>query len=269
MPELPEVELYCRYFAAHATGRKVSRVIVHDERILGEIRAETFRRRLQGRTFGSVTRHGKHLFARASRSAEKKKDQPEVWLHLHFGMTGDLALFEDEPPRFTRVSFEFETGRSLAYEDMRLFGVVDLSAGPAQFVEEHELGPDPLARSFTLAAFRRLFDGRRGAVKSLFMSQEVIAGIGNLYADEILYATGIDPRRAVDTLDPSDVRRLFAAMQRILRQTIERKAKGAGYPSRWLIPHREEGDRCPRCGGSIRRTVVFGRTTYFCGEHQT
>jgi formamidopyrimidine-DNA glycosylase len=100
------------------------------------------------------------------------------------------------------------------------------------------------------------------------MSQEIIAGIGNLYADETLFQTSIHPRRAVDRLSDVEVKAIYTAMRRILREVIARKIRHAGYPPRYLIHHREEGDRCPRCGGAIQRAVVFGRTTYFCGKHQ-
>jgi formamidopyrimidine-DNA glycosylase len=260
LPELPEVELYTRYFAQHALQQPIARVTVLDERILGEIRAESFARRLRGRSFTSVRRHGKHLFAEAGGK----------WLHLHFGMTGDLAYYRDaaEQPRFARVVFGFANGAHLAYDDMRLFGVVDLAADPDTFIAHRGLGPDPLARSFTLARFRDLVETRRGAIKSLLMTQEVIAGIGNLYADEVLYETSIDPRRPADRIDGAEIRQLHTALRRLLRDTIARKARGAGYPAKSLISHREEGMRCPMCGGTIARTIVFGRTTYFCAKHQ-
>ena len=258
MPELPEVEGYTRYFARHALGQKIVRVDVRDERILGAVRKEKLARALKGKSFHAVRRHGKHLFA----------DAGEVWLHLHFGMSGDLSYYREEPPRFARVIFDFENGTHLAFEDMRLFGVVDLTPSPEYYIAEHELGPDPLDRKFTRRVFRDLVAKRRGAVKSLLMSQEVIAGIGNLYADETLFATGIHPRRAVDTLTDDDVKSIYNAVRRILRQVIDLKSRNADYPRRYLIHYREEGDRCPVCGGTIRRTLVFGRTTYFCGNHQ-
>jgi formamidopyrimidine-DNA glycosylase len=260
MPELPEVEIYSRFFADHALHQRIARVDVRDERILGEIRAERFARELKGRAFEEVRRHGKHLFA----------DAGNTWLHLHFGMTGDLAYFgkPDEMPRFARVVFAFDNGRSLAFEDMRLFGVVDLVPSPDAFITDHRLGPDPLDESFDLRAFRALLAGRKGAVKSLLMTQEVIAGIGNLYADETLFQTSIHPRRPVDALSAAEVQSVFKTMRRVLRDVIARKERGDDYAPRYLIHHREEGDRCPRCGGSIARTVVFGRTTYYCAKHQ-
>jgi formamidopyrimidine-DNA glycosylase len=261
VPELPEVESYTRYFAEHALQQTIARVRVLDERILGEIRASKFTGALKGREFSAVRRHGKNLFA----------DAGGVWLHLHFGMTGDLAYYRGSQaqPRFARVVFDFVGDAHLAYDDMRLFGVVDLTPSPDDYIREHRLGPDPLDSAFTLREMRRIVGERRGAIKSLLMSQEIIAGIGNLYADEMLFHAGIHPARPVGELDDSEVRTLFTAMRKILRESVERRARDAELPARYLFAHREEGTRCPRCGGTIAKTVVFGRTTYFCRKHQS
>jgi len=266
MPELPEVETYARYFARHALHQRIARVDVIDERILGEIRKDAFIRRLKGREFTGVRRHGKHLFA----------DAGATWLHLHFGMTGDLAYYRDTPPRFAKVVFAFDGGMHLAFEDMRLFGLADLVDSPDDFIEARGLGPDPLDRLFTAKRFAALLEGRRGAVKSLLMTQEFIAGLGNLYVDEILYQTAVHPRRPVHRLKDAEVRAIFAAMRRILRDSIARRARDAELPAAYLFNNREVGERCPLrlrsgqapCGGTIKRTVVFGRTTYFCAKHQ-
>jgi formamidopyrimidine-DNA glycosylase len=259
VPELPEVELYCRYFASHALQQRVAAVRVLDERILG-VRTAALKRAIVGHEFTQVRRHGKHLFADAGAS----------WLHLHFGMSGDLFYYrgDADQPRFARVVIEFDNGARLAYDDMRLFGVVDVTPDPDAFIAEHRLGPDPLARAFRLPLFRRVVDGRRGAVKSLLMTQEIIAGMGNLYVDETLYRAAIHPRRAIDTLSDADVNAIFVGIRSVLKEAIAFKSRGGTYPARWLVQHREEGDRCPACGGTIQRTVVFGRTTYFCGKHQ-
>ena len=259
MPELPEVEGYARYFAQHALRQRIVRVDVRDERVLA-VRKEQLARALRGREFTRVRRHGKHLFAEAGKQ----------WLHLHFGMTGDLAYYRDksDEPRFARVVFHFDNGAHLAFEDMRLFGVVDLTPSPDVYIEEHILGPDPLDASFTLSRFREIVAKRRGAVKSMLMSQDVIAGMGNLYADETLYQSSIHPRRPVDRLRDDEVRAIYTSMRRVLRDVIMRREKGGEWPRSYLTMHREEGERCPRCGGTIARTVVFGRTTYYCKSHQ-
>jgi len=262
MPELPEVEIFSRYFARHALGQKITLVDVRDERILGEIRADAFVRRLKGRSFTSVRRHGKHLFAETTAK--------DTWLHLHFGMSGDLAYYRDraEEPRFARIVFDFAGGAHLAFEDMRLFGVAELVSSPDAFIADRGLGPDPLDTSFTFPRFAALLERRRGAIKSLLLSQEIIAGLGNLWVDETLHTASIHPRRAVDRLKKEEVRSIFNAMRRLLRNVIERHDRGADLPSTWLYHNREIDTPCPRCGGSIQRTVVFGRTTYFCPGHQ-
>jgi formamidopyrimidine-DNA glycosylase len=259
VPELPEVETYARYFAGHALRQRIAHVDVRDERILA-VRKDELVRALHGRAFRRVQRHGKHLFASAG---------PQ-WLHLHFGMSGDLAYYHDvaEEPRFARVVFDFANGAHLAFEDMRLFGVVDLTPSPAAYVNEHHLGPDPLDASFTLARFREIVAGRRGAIKSLLMSQEVIAGIGNLYADETLFKASIHPLRPAGKLRDDELRAIHTTMRKILREVIARRERRGELPHRYLIAHREEGERCPKCGGTIQRTIVFGRTTYFCARHQ-
>lgn len=100
------------------------------------------------------------------------------------------------------------------------------------------------------------------------MTQEIIAGLGNLYVDEMLFQTSVNPRRPVSSILRPQRNALYKSMRTILSDVIQRKAAGKTYPVRYLIPYRQEGERCPRCGGTIQRTVVFGRTTYFCGTHQ-
>ncbi|HEX9500640.1 MAG TPA: DNA-formamidopyrimidine glycosylase family protein, partial [Thermoanaerobaculia bacterium] len=244
-----------RYFARYALGQPVTRIRVLDARILG---CRSLRP-LVGRSFLRVHRHGKHLFA----------DAEGVWLRLHFGMTGDLAYYRDDPPRFARVIFDFDSGAHLAYKDARLFGVVDIVRSPEDFITEYGLGPDPLDPRFTLRDFRKLLHKRRGRIKALMLSQDIIAGIGNLYADEALFRSSIDPRRTVDRISDAEVKALYKQIRAVLRETIDFKSRDRDYPARFLIQHREEGDRCPRCGGTIHRTVVATRTTYYCAKHQT
>ena len=100
------------------------------------------------------------------------------------------------------------------------------------------------------------------------MSQEIIAGLGNLWVDETLHVASIHPRRAVDRLKKEEVRAIFNAMRRLLREVIARHERGADLPRTWLYHNRETEAPCLRCGGPIRRMVVFGRTTYFCAKHQ-
>jgi formamidopyrimidine-DNA glycosylase len=247
MPELPEVEGYKQYFERHALHQTIKRVRVLDERILGNTRKTTFVRDLTGRRFVAVKRHGKHLFA----------DAGGTWLHLHFGMSGDLSYYEKDPPRFARVIFDFDNGKHLAFEDMRLFGFAELSPDPDTYVRQSGLGPDPL--QIDLRTFRSLLGNRRGAIKAVLMAQHIVAGVGNLYADETLFRSGVDPRRPACEADLPVV---FRNLKRVLADAIAGKWRGT------IVEDREEGALCPKCGGTIARTVVGGRTTYYCPRHQ-
>jgi len=268
MPELPEVEIYRRYFQEHALGKNIQRVRVLDDRILRDVTAGQLNASLRNRQFLSTRRHGKHLFV---------ETDGEAWLRIHFGMTGDLYYYPRVPgptsthptPRFARVIFDLAEGHSLAYDDPRLFGAVSLIEEPSTFIRDQALGPDPLEATFKVTRFRRLFEGRRGAVKSLLMNQSNIAGLGNLYVDEILFQTGVHPARSVAAVESSEIDEMYKTMRTILRTVIARKVRGDGYPPKYLIRVRDEGETCPRCDGKIARMVVFGRTTYFCEQHQS
>ena len=259
MPELPEVEIYRRRFEECALRRRIERLEVTDDRILHQTSVAALRAGLEGRRFTATRRHGKHLFARADGGS---------WLYLHFGMTGDLHCGTDVP-RFARLVIRFPRRHLLAFEDMRLFGRVGLVDDPDEFIEDKRLGVDPFDTTFGFEVFEQRLSGRRGSIKALLMNQSVVAGLGNLWVDETLFQAGIDPRAAVERLSLPSRRRIFEAVRRILRTAIERQQKGLAMPRTYLIVHRELDVLCPRCGrDGLRRTVVAGRTTYFCPAHQ-
>lgn len=135
---------------------------------------------------------------------------------------------------------------------------------PAGFVEAEGLCPDALDSRLDRAAFREMLAGRRGMVKSALTGQSLIAGIGNIYGDEMLFQAAIHPKAAARELDEQQANALYRAMRHVLRLAIERQADPERLPRSWLLPHRREGERCPRCGGSIERVKVSRRTGYFC-----
>ena len=179
MPELPDVEAFKRVLARSALRKMIERVVVSDKRILGKLDAETFVGRLQGARLVAAQRYGKHLRARIDRGG---------WLTLHFGMTGALhfASKPDEEPPFTRVRFDFASDGSLAYTNKRMIGRVGLIEDAADFIADEKLGPDALDRRFDFAAFKAAVLGIKRDAKSVLMDQQIIAGIGNIYSDEIL-----------------------------------------------------------------------------------
>lgn len=265
MPELPDVELFKRHLDATCLGRIIRRVTVNDARILSGISSSDLSRRLAGARFADSRRHGKHLLVGL---------QPPGCLALHFGMNGSLKHFaEDESdPPYDRVRFDFVDGHHLAYVNPRLFGQVGLAADAATFIAEQGLGPDALDPQFDFAAFERALAGRKRDVKSLLMDQEVLAGIGNIYSDEILFQARLHPRTRSDQLAADMKKRLFGCIKEVLQTAIE---AGAGaerlvdrLPGSFLIPHRHKGARCPRCGGEIAADKFSGRTGYYCPRCQ-
>ncbi len=265
MPELPDVELYKRHLDATCLGRTIRRVTVGDARILAEVSAAELARRLEGARMTASRRHGKHLLVDVG---------PPGWLTLHFGMNGSLKHFTDGEgdPTYDRVRFDFAGGHHLAYVNPRLLGRVGLAPDADAFIAAEGLGPDALDPRFDLAAFELALEGRKRDVKSLLMDQEVLAGVGNIYSDEILFQAGINPRTRCDRLDADARRHLFDRIKEVLETAI---ASGAGaeqlvdrLPGSFLIPHRQKGGRCPRCGGEIASAKFSGRTAYYCPRCQ-
>jgi formamidopyrimidine-DNA glycosylase len=190
------------------------------------------------------------------------------WLTLHFGMTGSLAYFTEtaERPRYMQLRVDFENGHHLAYVDPRKLGRVGLSDSPRDFVEAHGLGPDALALDF--AQFRELASGYRGAIKPWLMNQQIIAGIGNVYSDEILFQARIHPRRNIRALETREVKRMFQSLRRVLEKAIKVRADPRRMPRSFLLARRQRAARCPRCGAPIKTIAIGGRTAYYCAHCQ-
>jgi formamidopyrimidine-DNA glycosylase len=258
MPELPDVETFRRYLDATALHQRVADVRVRHDRVLSGVSASRLKRTVKGSSFEETDRHGKYLFVRL--------DQ-EPWLVLHFGMTGYLEYEKGRKPgQHDRVIFDCENGYSLAYLCQRLLGKVALAESPPQFAEDNKLGPDALRISHD--DFTARLEGSHAAVKSCLMNQKLLAGIGNIYADEILFQAGVSPRRKGGTLSKTESKQLYRHVQRVLTMAADRKADPAGMPSSWLLPKRQEGRPCPRCGDKIKKTKVAGRSAYWCPNCQ-
>lgn len=258
MPELPEVETYRRFFAEHAAGRTVRRTLVTDPAILRNASPRSLDRALRGRRFDEPQRHGKWLFC--------PTDGPV--LLVHFGMTGDLIWSEQEPERHRhdRMILVFDRGE-LRYRNMRKLGGVWL-AHDQDGIEPitGPLGPD--AMDVGRAAFAARLAGRRGGAKGVLMNQRVVAGVGNLLADEILWQARINPVTRVETLDTRDRNRLYRVLRRVMTTAVNELDYMQSRPG-WLNHVRGEPDaRCPRCRTPLSRATVAGRTTYWCPRCQ-
>src|SRR4029077_7733518 len=259
MPELPDVETFKRYLDAMSLHQRISGVDVRSAYVLKGVSARELERRLKGRCFESSRRHGKHLFVRTN---------GDLWLRLHFGMTASLQYLKrrEQAPKHTGVVFVFGNAHCLAFEDQRKFGEVGLLKDIDEFLKNRALGPDALDIRFP--QFKEIFGKHRGAVKTILLNQKLIAGIGNIYADEILFRARIHPATQASALKDKTVAKLFRATRDILRKAIEAKADMDRMPKSWLLPHRGKDGKCPRCGRQLKSAVIGGRTAWFCTHCQ-
>jgi formamidopyrimidine-DNA glycosylase len=255
MPELPDLEVARRYVNATSLHQTIRSVEVRNEKILGEASAHELGGALEGQSFDSTRRHGKNLFLGLDDGG---------WMYVHFGMTGSLLYFEDlaKDPSHDRFLISFENGFHLALDDARMFGKVDLVEDPEAFIRNKKLGPDPLA--LDAATFRERFEGRRGGVKAALMNQQVVAGIGNIYSDEILFQLRVHPRTDVRRLAGATLEEMHRQTLRVLERAIERGADPDELPEPFLLSHRSEGEECPRGNGEIQKITAAGRTAYYC-----
>jgi len=265
MPELPDVEGFKRT-AAKCIGRTVQRIGVGDPGMLKGVSAATVKRRLRGGRIESVRRFGKHLFLDFGRIGS---------IEMHFGTNGSLRLVkESEPdPPYTRLLLLLNGGGRLAYLNPRRIGDVMLVRDVESFVTEARLGRDALDRGLTLGAFRQLLANRNRDIKSVLMDQECLAGIGNIYSDEVLFQARIHPAAKAEKLSPDRIGRLFRSMKRVLKTAIARRAGSEEalerLPRGFLLRERHQGGHCPRCRTALATMKRAGRTSYYCPRCQT
>jgi formamidopyrimidine-DNA glycosylase len=265
MPELPDVEIFKRRLDQHGLKRRMAKVTVSDNRILAGLPVARLREALEGRRFESTRRHGKHLLARLDQNG---------WVSFHFGMTGELLPFEAEEaePRYTRVRLDFADGGHLAYVNRRMLGHVGLTDDAKAFIAREKLGPDALDPDLDAEAFAAALGSARRTLKAALMDQSAVAGIGNIYADEILFQAKLHPETKLGSLTDGDRKRLFEETRRVLQTAIDHGAGSELLPERlpagFIIPQRRKGGRCPRCGTAIESFKAGGRTAYLCPNCQ-
>jgi formamidopyrimidine-DNA glycosylase len=259
MPELPEVETFKRYLDSTSLHQRITNVDVRDAYVLKRVSPRELARRLKGRRFENSHRHGKHLFVRAGN---------ELWLRLHFGMTGSLEYLNDDQaaPKAARVIFRFADNCRLAFDDQRKFGEIEVVKDLDEFLQTRRLGPDAL--QIDVSQFKAIVGKHGGAVKAILLNQQLIAGIGNLYADEILFRARIHPATDAARLRDKNLRRLFRATRYVLERAIALKTDFNRLPKSWLLTHRGKQSKCPRCGRKLKSATIGGRTSWFCAHCQ-
>jgi formamidopyrimidine-DNA glycosylase len=273
MPELPEVETICRHLAPAVEGRTVLRMAIPDPRWCDPAPPAEVAAAVEGRRIERISRRGKYL---------DWELEDEVHLVMHLRMTGNILLVPagDPDPPYVRVRIELDSGERALFTDPRRFGTGDVLLGDAARDEyfASRLGVEPLSTEFTAEALRAMASGRKQPVKAFLLSQERIAGVGNIYADEALFRARIHPQRPVGTLKRPQLAALRDAVIESLEAGID--AKGASiddyrrpdgargsFQDRFLV-HLREGEPCVRCGRTIRKMRAAGRGTYVCERCQ-
>jgi len=266
MPELPEVETVVRGLRGPLAGRTILGAQYDYPGGLVRPDGPIFTARIAGQPVREVSRRGKYVVISLD---------PDT-LIIHLKMTGRLYVVPDEAveqaDRWVHFTFQLDNARQLRFSDARKFGRVYLVDDPAEVVGA--LGPEPLADDFTLDAFRARLARRSGALKPLLLNQQVVAGIGNIYADEALYLARLHPLRRADTLNDDEVAALYAAIRQVLADGVTREGASVnwyrkpdgtkGSAQLGLNVYGHAGEPCPRCGAPILKTVVGQRGTHLC-----
>jgi formamidopyrimidine-DNA glycosylase len=278
MPELPEVEVVRRDLEREVVGKKIKSVDVDGMRSIRRYRQrKQFTGELEGRKITSVTRRGKYLVL--------KLDDGNA-LIIHLGMSGQLLRAKsarEKVPKHTHVTFTFTQGGQLRFVDPRTFGEMFVSPfeGLDQDVDElSHLGIDPLESAMSWDYFGELVAQRHVKLKAALMDQKFLAGIGNIYSDEILFNAGLRWDRMSDSLSPEEVRRLYRALVETLQDAVKYRGSSLadeqyvdlfGKKGEYQLHHKvyaREGEACKRCRHVIMRQKTGGRSTFFCAACQ-
>ena len=274
MPELPEVETYIRELAPLLRGRTVTRAQVTWERTIAAPAAADFCRAIQGQRFDDFDRRGKYMLLKLAGG---------MTLIVHLRMTGKLSVVEaaTAADKHTHVVMTLDDGSHLHYRDTRKFGRIWLVSDPTQVL--HKLGPEPLSTDFEIDKFFKKLRGRKASIKALLLDQSIVAGVGNIYADEALFLAGIRPARAGSSLSLADTTALHKAIQQVLQAGIAYRGSSlgdsdlqnytrpggekGGFQEEFKV-FRRTGKPCPTCHTVVERIVLAQRSTHFCPHCQ-
>jgi len=257
MPELPEVETARRYVHSNLLHSKVVRVEVLDPLMLERCSPKDLQDGLQGKENVGTGRHGKNLFVLFQDGA----------LHLHLGMSGSISFHDDMDHHrpHERLRLMMENG-VMILDDPRRFGRFGWVRSMDDLVASKGLGPDAL--SVPKEEFVRRLEGRKGSIKSTLMNQRIIAGLGNLYVDEILFQESLHPRTPLPDVPHASICGLWRSTRSVLEASIEVGTDFERLPRGYLLRQRGRGSPCPRCGSRLEAALVGGRTSVFCPECQ-
>jgi formamidopyrimidine-DNA glycosylase len=267
MPELPEVETIKNELAPWLLGQSFTEVHIHDARLVSSCPVEEVRRRLIGQRVESLERRGKYLIFHLSNDKA---------LILHFRMTGSLRLDPEEVDRYARAVLHLSSGHCLVFNDRRRLGLIWLVDNADTVV--CKLGPEPLEQSFTPDILGEKLSRHHIPMKAALLDQRILAGLGNMYADEVLFAAGINPLRKADSLTSEEVQTLYNCIYKVLGAGIGSKGASVDTYVRpegelgtahfdFKVAHRK-GQPCPICGSAIEWIAIQNRGACFCPRCQ-
>jgi formamidopyrimidine-DNA glycosylase len=267
VPELPEVETIRAQLAPRLEGRALVRVEILDPRLTRPYDLFEVAEELEGDTVVAVERRGKYLLLRL---------ESGLALLVHLRMTGSFGF---SPVSHERAVLELDDGSRLSYRDVRRFGTwLVLEAADIEPYLAAKNGPEPLGGHFTTAWLATQLGRRRGPLKAVLLDQRVVAGLGNIYADEALWRARLNPLRPANGLDREAVVRLRRSIRAVLRAGIERQGStlrdyatpdgSSGSMQEEFRVYGRDGLPCPRCRAAIAKTRVGGRGTWFCPRCQ-
>ena len=273
MPELPEVETIVRDIRPTLVGRRIGRVTLSHDDVLRGVTRRRLVRRLAGAKIKGVFRRAKHAVL----------ELDSVRLVIQPGMTGSLQVhrraLDADQAKYAVLRAELDSGRELVYRDVRRLGTLLLLNDDEWAHYDAAIGPEPLEDDFSVERLAATLRGSRQAIKKVIMDQRHLAGVGNIYANEALFAAGIDPSKAARRLGPEQHRRLHAEIRRILAAAIDSNGTtvrdyrtGTGEAGNFqleLLVYGREGERCRVCGTRLTGThAIDARITVFCHRCQ-
>lgn len=273
MPELPEVETIRSQLQKLIVGKKIKEVKVSLPKLV-KFTLTKFRETVIGAVVKKVGRRAKILIFELSDSHS---------LLIHLKLSGRLIFRQKDQPllpqdtKWNHLIYYFTDGSRLFHNDLRQFGYVKLvkTAELADFFRKEKLGPEPLEKKFTLNGFLNILKKKpKARIKQFLMNQRNIAGIGNIYSDEILFFAKVNPLKRAQELKPREAKKIFEGIKKILVKAVRLKGSSLrdyidalGKEGRYvpeLKVYAREGKKCVRCGGIIKRVKLGGRSAYFC-----
>jgi len=270
MPELPEVETIKKQLNRKIKGKKIKKVEVRLAKFV-KYPLEKFKKIVKGAKITSINRRAKLLIIELSN---------DYYLVIHLKLTGQL-IFNGQPTKHTHLIYQFSDGTQLIHNDLRQFGFVKVVPKKelASFLEKEKFGPEPLTKEFTLDSFKKLLEKRKGAkIKPLLMDQNFVAGIGNVYSDEILFYAGVQPTRKAGNLKPKEIKKIYQGIKKILPAALNRRGTSAdqyvdtGGKEGSYLPllkvYQREEEPCYICRTKIKRLKMGGRSAHFCPKCQ-